>query len=91
MDTEPLQHLTEQSAGVGIWILAVASGPRDLEYTWNKSQKSGKGRKLEYVLLSEDGEQYCEGVYKKGGKERQATQNLELGKKVQTRHCMEGN
>ena len=64
MDTEPLQHLTEQSAGVGNWMLTLVSEPREVEYTWNKAGKSGNGRKLEYILMSEDDTQYCEGIYK---------------------------
>ena len=81
METEPLQHLTEQSARVGSWMLAVASDPREVEYAWNKGEKSGKGRKLEYVLISEDGTQYCEGIYKRAGKEPKATENFEKAKK----------
>ena len=75
MSTEPLQHLTEQSAGVGSWMLKVIEEPQEEDYTWNKSGKSGVGRKLSCVLVSEDHTQYCEGVYKKQGKEPQATQN----------------
>ena len=54
MDTEPLQHLTEQSAGVGSWILKLVNDPQESEYQWNKGNYSGVGRKLEYVLVSED-------------------------------------
>ena len=68
MDTEPLQHLTEQSAGVINLMLKVDSEPRESEYKWNKGSASGTGRKLEYVLVSEDGTQYCEGIYKRIGK-----------------------
>ena len=75
MSTEPLQHLTEQSAGVGAWMLKVIEEPQEENYTWNKSGKSGVGRKLSCVLVSEDHTQYCGGVYKKQGKEPQATQN----------------
>ena len=77
MDTEPLQHLTEQSAGVGSWMLKLVGEPRDTEYTWSKAGKSGKGRKLEYILVSEDQSQYCEGLYRRIGKEPQATQNFQ--------------
>ena len=81
MDTEPLQHLTEQSAGVGNWMLTVVSEPHESEYTWNKGgDKHGTGRKLEYVLVSEDCTQYCEGVYKRIGKEPRATDNFEQAK-----------
>ena len=81
MDTEPLQHLTEQNAGVGSWMLAVVSDPREAEYKWNKGEKSGAGRKLDYALASEDGTQYCEGLYKRVGKEPKATEDFEQAKK----------
>ena len=81
MDTEPLQHLTEQSAGVASWMLTLVKEPRDSEYKWNKGEKSGTGRKLECILVSEDGAQYCEGVYKRTGKEPQATENFQQAKK----------
>ena len=81
MDTEPLQNLTEQSAGVGSWMLKVVNEPRDSTYEWNTEKRSGTGRKLEYLLLSEEASQYCEGVYKRMGKEPKATENLEQAKK----------
>ena len=81
MDTEPLQHLTEQSAGICKWMLQVVGEPRDTEYTWNKAGASGKGRKLECVLVSEDETQYCEGVIRKFGKEPQATEKFEDAEK----------
>ena len=31
MATEPLENLTEQSAGVGTWLLCVANVPRPVE------------------------------------------------------------
>ena len=80
MDTEPLQHLTEQSAGVGCWMLKLVNEARESEYKWNKGNNSGTGRKLEYVLVSEDGAQYCEGVYKKIGKEPKATHDFDKAK-----------
>ena len=54
MTTEPLHHLTEQSAGVGAWMLKVAMEPCDLTYTWTKNNKTNNGRKLEFVLVSEE-------------------------------------
>ena len=62
-------------------MLILVSDPRDSEYNWTKRGASGTGRKLEYVLVSEDGTQYCEGVYKRIGKEPNATENFELAKK----------
>ena len=81
MATEPLQHLTEQSAGVGAWMLQVTGEPKDSEYTWNKNGKSGKGRKLEYFFVSEESSQYCLGIYKRLGKEPAATKDFEEAKK----------
>ena len=78
MDTEPLQHLTDQSAGVGSWMLKVVREPQQSEYKWNKGKASGTGRKLECLLVSEDGTQYCEGIYKRIGREPKATQEFEL-------------
>ena len=42
---------------------------------------SSKGRKLEYVLVSEDETQYCEGICRRMGKEPKATENFEQAKK----------
>ena len=81
MDTEPLQHLTEQSAGVGSWMLILVNEPCESEYKWNKGKDAGTGRKLDCVLVSPDGTQYCEGVYKRIGKEPKATENFEQPKK----------
>ena len=81
MATEPLQHLTEQSAGIGAWMLQVTGDPKDTEYTWNKNGKSGKGRKLEIILVSEESSEYCLGVYRRLGKEPKATQDFEASKK----------
>ena len=62
MDTEPLQHLTEQSTGVGAWMLKLVNEPLETEYKWNKENISGHRRKLEYMLVSPDSTQYCEGL-----------------------------
>ena len=80
MATEPLSQLSPRSAGVGAWMLIVASNPRKIEYQWNKNGKSGTGHKLEVVLMSEDSTQYCEGVFKKKGKEPAATKDLDAAK-----------
>ena len=69
MDAEPLQNLTEQSGGVGRWLVIVGMDPREVIYKWNKGGKSGEGKKLEFLLVSEDASQYCEGMYKRIGKE----------------------
>ena len=79
-DTEPLHDLTEQSAGVGTWILTVVNDAVESEYNWRKGTYSGTGRKLEYVLVSADVTQYCEGVYKRSGKEPKATENFDRAK-----------
>ena len=54
MTTEPLHHLTEQSAGVGTWMVKVAMEPCDLTYSWTKASRTYQGRKLEFVLVSDD-------------------------------------
>ena len=74
METEPLQNLTEQSAGVGIWLLCVANVPRPVEYTWTSGKQKGTGKKSECLLVSEDSTQYCLGRFTRRGKEPQATQ-----------------
>ena len=77
MATEPLQNLTEQSAGVGTWLLSVANEPRPVEYTWKK--KPGQmvtGKKFECLLVSEDSTEYCLGVYKRKSKEPVATREF---------------
>ena len=81
MATEPLQNLTEQSAGVGEWMLQIAGVPKDSEYEWAKGSKAGKGRKLVLLLVSEDSSKYCMGVYKRLGKEPKATDQFEAAKK----------
>ena len=73
MDAEPLQNLTEQSGGVGRWLVTVVMPPQEVTYSWNKGGKSGEGKKLQYLLVSNDGAQYCEGSYKRMGKEPKAT------------------
>ena len=80
MDAEPLQNLTEQSGGVGRWLVTVVMPPREVIYTWNKGGKSGQGKRLEYLLVSEDGAQYCEGSYKRIGKEPKATADYNKAK-----------
>ena len=57
MDTEPLQNLTEQSGGVCRWLLTIVGLPQEVKYNWNKGGKSGQGKRLEYLLVSEDGAQ----------------------------------
>ena len=80
MDAEPLQNLTEQSGGVGRWLVTVVMPPREVIYTWNMGGKSGQGKRLEYLLVSEDGAQYCEGSYKRIGKEPKATDDYNKAK-----------
>ena len=77
MATEPLQNLTEQSAGVGAWLLSVASEPRPIEYTWTKAQgQVGTGKKFECLLVAADSTEYCLGLYKRKGKEPVATREF---------------
>ena len=80
MEAEPLQNLTEQSGGVGRWLVIVGMSPREVIYKWNKGGKSGEGKKLEFLLVSEDASQYCEGVYKRIGKEPKATDDYNKAK-----------
>ena len=80
MATEPLRALTEQSAGVGAWMVRLATEPEESEYTWQKHTRSGKGRKLEFLLVSEDSEEYCMGTFKRMGKEPKATQDFNAAK-----------
>ena len=80
MDAEPLQTLTEQSGGVGRWLLTVVMPPKEVIYNWNKGGKSGEGKKLQYLLVSEDGAQYCEGSYRRIGKEPKATDDYNKAK-----------
>ena len=88
MEAEPLQNLTEQSAGVGSWLVTCATPPQEVKYTWNKGAKSGEGRKLQFLLVSQDGTQYCEGCYKRSGKEPKATEQFNEAKKIQERPHM---
>ena len=81
MTTEPLHHLTEQSAGVGTWMVKVAMEPCDLTYSWTKNNKTNNGRKLEFVLVSDDATKYCQGLYQRRGKEPKATEDFEAAKR----------
>ena len=80
MDAEPLQNLTEQSGGVGRWLVTVVTLPQEVTYSWNKGGKSGEGKKLQYLLVSNDGAQYCEGSYRRMGKEPKATADYNKAK-----------
>ena len=77
MAMEPLRNLTMQSAGSAQWMLMVAGEPKEHEYQWTKGNKSGTGRKLGCLLVSEDSTEYCPGVYKKAGNEPQATKRVQ--------------
>ena len=46
MDAEPLQNLTQQSGGVGRWLVTVVMPPREVTYNWNKGGKSGEGAEI---------------------------------------------
>ena len=82
MATEPLQHLTDQSAGVCSWILKVAMEPQEVTYPFkNQKNERVEGRKLECLLVSEDSTQYCQGLYKRSGREPKATQDFESAKR----------
>ena len=80
MEAEPLQNLTEQSGGVARWLVTVVMPPQEVKYNWNKGGKSGEGKKLQYMLASEDGAQYCEGIYRRIGKEPKATDDYNKAK-----------
>ena len=80
MDAEPLQNLIEQSGGVGRWLVTVVMPPREDIYSWNKGGKSGEGKRLKYLLVSEDAAQYCEGSYRRIGKEPKATDDYNKAK-----------
>ena len=81
MTTEPLHHLTEQSAGVGTWMVKVAMEPCEVTYSWTKANRTNTGRKLEFVLVSDDATKYCQGVYQRRGKEPKATEDFEAAKR----------
>ena len=80
MEAEPLQNLTEQSGGVGRWLVTVVMPPQEVTYNWNKGGKSGEGKRLQYLLVSEDAAQYCEGSYRRIGKEPKATDDFKKAK-----------
>ena len=80
MSSQPLPELTEQSAGVGAWILKVSGEAQASTYPWNKNGKSGKGARLDWVLVSEDSTQYCQGLYKRKGQEPAATREIDAAK-----------
>ena len=80
MDAEPLQNLTEQSAGVGRWLVSCVMPPREVTYNWNNNGKSGEGKKLLLFLVSENATQYCEGSYRRIGKEPKATDDFKKAK-----------
>ena len=73
MAMEPLPNLSEQSARIGMWLLAVGSDPRVEEYTYTKGTGKGKGKKFEVLLVSDDSDAYCLGQFRKKGKEHAAT------------------
>ena len=61
-------------------MVKVAMQPCDLTYSWTKNNKTNNGRKLEFVLVSDDATMYCQGVYQRRGKEPKATQDFEAAK-----------
>ena len=80
MDAEPLQNFTEQSGGVGRWLVPCVMPPREVTYNWSKHGKSGEGKQLLLLLVSEDATQYCEGSYRRIGKEPKATDDFKKAK-----------
>ena len=62
-------------------MLKVAMEPCDLTHTWTKNNKTNSGRKLEFVLVSEDSTKYCQGLYMRRGKEPKATEDIEAAKR----------
>ena len=61
-------------------MVTVAVEPKEIAFTWNKNGKTGTGRKLECLLVSDDSIQYCEGIYRRQGKEPKATQDFDAMK-----------
>ena len=80
MVAEPLRNLTKQSAGIGKWTLKVATEPSDQECKWTKNGQSNTGRKLECIFVSGVSEEYCQGTFKRYGKEPQASKDFQAMK-----------
>ena len=59
MAHEDLLNLSEQSARIGTWVLAVATEPRQEDYQYAKGQGKGSGKKFECLLVSSDSDAYC--------------------------------
>ena len=76
MSKEPLQNLTEQSARVGTWVLAVASHPRTEAYSFDKGKGKGNGMKFECLLVPDNSDEYCMGQFTRKGKEPAATREF---------------
>ena len=62
-------------------MLKVVMEPQQIDYTWSKGGKTNTGRKLEFVLVSEDSTKYCQGLYKRMGKEPKASQDVDAAKR----------
>ena len=80
METEPLAALSEQSARVGTWRLAVVSEPKAETYTWSKGAGGGEGKKFQVRLVSEESTVYCVGIFRRRGKEPAASKAFDEAK-----------
>ena len=86
----PLRELTQQSGGIGTWLLQVAEAPRVCEYQYTWNGKSCSGKRFEMILLSPEAGSYCIGQYKRRGSpskaDKEFDRNLERFK-VATTWC----
>ena len=62
---QSLKELTQQSAGIGMWLLQVAEAPRDWEYTYTFNGHKCTGRRFEAILVSPDASVYCIGAFRR--------------------------
>ena len=70
-----LAELTPSNCGIGTWILRVVQ-PRVIEYVYSWQGQQRQGKKAEYILLSEDSNDYCMGIVKCSGSSVAAQQNF---------------
>ena len=70
-----LAELTPSNCGIGTWILRVVQ-PRVIEYVYSWQNQQRQGKKAEYILLSEDSNDYCMGSVKCSGSSVAAQQNF---------------
>ena len=91
MANEDLLNLSEQSARIGTWVLAVATDPRQEDYQYAKGSGKGSGKKFECLLVSSDSDAYCVGQFKRKGREPGATNDFKAAlDKFKKKHSVEG-